>query len=68
MDIISTVVARHTTSDVIVMDGPCLLGCQVKNGKDNTYMPMCVATYAATRIYIVASYNCLIDYLCVVAN
>ena len=30
MDIISRVLARHTTGNFIIMDGPCLLGHRVK--------------------------------------
>ena len=30
MDIISTVLAQHTTDNFIAMDGPCLLGHRVK--------------------------------------
>ena len=36
--IISRVLARHTTSNLIVTDGLCLLGHQVKKGEDSTYM------------------------------
>ena len=38
MDIISRVLARQTTSNLIVMDRPCLQGHQVKKGEDSTYM------------------------------
>ena len=54
MDIISTVLSRHTTNNLIVTDGPCLLGTtsseEIK-GEDSMYTPMCVATYIATWIY-----------------
>ena len=38
MDIISRVLAHHTNSNLIVTDGPCLLGHQVKKGEDSAYM------------------------------
>ena len=38
MDTINIVLARYTTDDLIVMDGPYLLGCPVKKGEDSTYM------------------------------
>ena len=38
MDIISRVLAWHTTSNLIVTNGPCLLGHLVKKEKDSTYM------------------------------
>ena len=53
MDIISRVLARHTTSNLIVMDGPCLLE-HMKKGENSTYVhadskltTMRVATYMA---------------------
>ena len=36
MDIISKGLAWHTIGNLIVMDGPCLLGHWVKKGEDNT--------------------------------
>ena len=41
MDIISRVLAQHTTSNLIVMDGPCLLGHQETKGEDSAYMQIC---------------------------
>ena len=38
MDIVSRVLARHTTGNLIVTDGPCQLGHQVKKRDDSTYM------------------------------
>ena len=38
MDIVSRVLARLTTGNLIVMDGPCLLRHRVKKGEDSTYM------------------------------
>ena len=38
MDIISKVLARHTTNNLIIMDGPCLLGYQAKKEEDSMYM------------------------------
>ena len=38
VDIISRVLARHTTGNLIVMDGPCLLGHCVNKGEDSMYM------------------------------
>ena len=38
VDIISIVLARHTTGNLIVTDGPCIVGHQVKKQKDSTYM------------------------------
>ena len=38
MDIISRVLAQHTTSNLIITDGPCLLGHQVKKGEDSVYL------------------------------
>ena len=38
MDIISRMLARHTIGNLIVVDGPCLLGHRVKKGEDSTYM------------------------------
>ena len=37
MDIISRVLALQTTGNLIVTDGPCLLGHRVKKGEDSTY-------------------------------
>ena len=63
MNIISRVLAQHTISNLIVMDGPCLLGHWMKNGEDNTYMQianyyMCIANihgYIATFYGYVAT-------------
>ena len=41
MDIISRVLARHTTSNLIITDGPYLLGHRVKKGEDSKYMQIC---------------------------
>ena len=41
MNIVSRVLAQHTTSNLIVMDGPCLLGHRVKEGEDSIYMQIC---------------------------
>ena len=38
MDIISRVLARHTADNLVVTDGPCLLGHRVKKGENSTYM------------------------------
>ena len=38
VDIISRVLAQHTTGNLIVMDGPCLLGRRVNKGEDSMYM------------------------------
>ena len=38
MDIINRMLARHITSNLIVTDGPCLLGTRVKKGENSMYM------------------------------
>ena len=45
MDIISRVLAWHITCNLIVTDGPCLLGHQVKKGEDSMYIQ--IANYNA---------------------
>ena len=40
MDIISRVLAHHTTSNLIVTDGPGLVGHRVKKGEDSMFMQM----------------------------
>ena len=46
MDTISRVLARHTTGNLIVMDGPCLLGHRVKKG-EYVHADSYVANYCA---------------------
>ena len=56
MDIISRVLAWHSTGNLIVMRGPCLLGDRVKKGEDSTWMYMQIANYymhiATIRSYL----------------
>ena len=37
-DIVSSMLAQHTTGNLIVADEPCLLGHRVKKGEDSMYM------------------------------
>ena len=41
MDIISKVLVRLTTGNLIKTDGPCLLGHRMKIGEDSMYMQIC---------------------------
>ena len=54
MNIISRVLAWHSTSNLVVMDGLCLLGYRVKKGEDSMYIQ--IANYymhiATVRGYI----------------
>ena len=45
MDIISRVLAWHSTGNLIITDGPCLLGHQVKKGEDSTWTYLQIANY-----------------------
>ena len=48
MDIISRALAWHTTDNLLVRDGPCLLGHRVKKGEDSRYT-LFVAKYYLLR-------------------
>ena len=44
MDIMSRVLAWHTTGNLIVTDGSCVLGPRVKKGEDSTWTYMQIAS------------------------
>ena len=45
MNIITRVLAWHSTGNLIITDGPCLLVHQVKKGEDSMWTHMQMANY-----------------------